>query len=291
MPVELCEINDLEKNLLDEIFKALGLGYSNPLRPFIEPLFSPAARRFAKLAVSFDHDVNNYNFNNAARRLLPIFTREVRAYGAENIPTIGPLLIVSNHPGTVDGLVIASQLPRPDLKIITSGFPFIRNLAATAKHLIYSSFDTFERMKVVRAAIRHLRDGGAVLIFPSGGIDPDPAVMPGALAELETWSPSLNVILRQVPSARVLITMVSGVLHPGWIHSPIIKIRNGRRNQQRAAEFFQIIQQLLFPNSLQINPSVYFAKPMNFTLQNDGSRLIDLIAAAKTHLITFKEQE
>jgi len=160
------KINDLEKNLLDEIFKALGLGYSHPLRPLIEPLFSLAAHRFAKLAVSFDHDVNNYNFNNAARRILPIFTREVRAYGAENIPTVGPLLIVSNHPGTVDGLVIASQLPRPDLKIITSGVPFIRNLAATANHLIYSGFDTFERMKVVRAAVRHERDGGAVLIFP-----------------------------------------------------------------------------------------------------------------------------
>jgi len=282
------KINDLEKNLLDEIFKALGLGYSHPLRPLIEPLFSLAAHRFAKLAVSFDHDVNNYNFNNAARRILPIFTREVRAYGAENIPTVGPLLIVSNHPGTVDGLVIASQLPRPDLKIITSGVPFIRNLAATANHLIYSSFDTFERMKVVRAAIRHLRDGGAVLIFPSGGIDPDPAVMPGALTELETWSPSLDVILRQVPSTWVLITIVSGVLHPGWVHSPIVKIHSGRRDQQRAAEFFQIIHQMLFPNNLLVSPSVYFAKPMSFALQNDGS-LPELIAAAKTHLNTFKE--
>ena len=289
MPVEACEINNLKKNLLDEIFKALGLGYAQPLRLLIEPLFSPAVRRFAKLAVSFDRDVNNYNFNNAARRLLPIFTREVRAHGTENIPAVGPLLIVSNHPGTVDGLVIASQLPRPDLKIITSGFPFIRNLAATAKHLIYSSFDTFERMKVVRAAVRHLRDGGAVLIFPSGGIDPDPAVMPGALAELETWSPSLNVILRRVPSARVLVTMVSGVLHPGWIHSPIVKIRSGRRNQQRAAEFFQIIQQMLFPNSLMVSPSVYFAKPISFALQNDGSSLPELIAAAKAHLNKFKE--
>ena len=83
------KINDLEKNLLDEIFKALGLGYSHPLRPLIEPLFSLAAHRFAKLAVSFDHDVNNYNFNNAARRLLPIFTREVRAHMA--LRTFRPL--------------------------------------------------------------------------------------------------------------------------------------------------------------------------------------------------------
>jgi len=282
------KLNDLKKNLLDEIFKALELGSSHPLRPLFEPLFAPATQRFAELAAGFDRDVKNHGFSEAARRLLPRFTREINVSGAERIPAQGPLLIVSNHPGTYDSLVIASNLPRPDLKIIASGVPFICNLAATANYLIYSSLEPFERMKVVRATVRHLQNGGAVLIFPSGGIDPDPAIMPGALEELETWSPSLEVILRRVPSTLILITAVSGVLHAGWVRSPFIRVRSGRRNQQRVTEFCQIIQQVLFPNSLLVNPSICFAEPFALIPEGNSHFLPAIIASAKAHFRQFK---
>jgi len=280
--------NELQHTLLDEIFKALGFGRRHPTRFVLEPLFSPAAHRFARIAVTFDQEVATHGFREAARRLLPRFTRVVHVRGAEYIPTEGPLLVVSNHPGTIDGLAIASNLPRPDLKIVASGVPFIRSLSATSKHLIYSSLEPFERVKVVRAAIRHLQEGGAVLLFPSGGIDPDPAVMPGALDEFENWSPSLDVILRRVPSTRVLITAVSGVLHAGWARSPIIRVRSGRRNQQRVAEFFQIIQQVLFPNSLLVSPTLCFAKPFALPPNANSHFLPTIIASAKAHFRQLK---
>ncbi len=276
----------LKKDLLNEIVKAMGVTNTCIARPALERLFSPAAHRFAEVAARFDQDVSAYGFREASRRLLPRFTCEVRAQGVEHIPTAGPLLIVSNHPGTVDGLVIASHLPRPDLKIIVSGVPFIRSLKASANHLIYSSLDTFERMKVVRATIRHLQNDGAVLIFPSGGIDPDPALMSGALDEIDSWSPSLDVILRRVPSTRVLITVISGVLHAQWVHSPLTWVRTGRRNQQRVAEFLQVIQQMLFPNSLLVSPSVCFSEPQNFSA-NGKAALPEIIAAAKKHFQNF----
>jgi len=243
-------------------------------------------QRFALPAVEFDEDVSRFGFNEAARRFLRHFVHEMHVRGAERIPAEGPLLVVSNHPGTVDGLAIAAHLPRPDLKIVVSGVPFIRHLRAAANHLIYSSLDTVERMLVVRSAIRHLQEGGAVLLFPSGGLDPDPAAMPGALQELEAWSPSLEVILRRVPAARVVVTAVSGVLHPLWARSPVIYLRRGRRNQQRVAEFFQVIQQVLFPNSLRVSPSVCFAEPILFPAQGDSPRLPALIARARAHFIT-----
>jgi hypothetical protein len=259
------------------------LGSSRLPRLLFTPLFSLASDRFSELAADFDGEVKNYGFNEAAGRFLPYFTRDIHVCGAGRIPSQGPLLIVSNHPGVYDGLVIASGLPRPDLKIVVSGNPFIRSLSATANHLIFCSLDTFERMKVVRAIVRHLHIGGAVLIFPSGGIDPDPAVMPGALDDLDAWSPSLDVILRRVPSTRVLITSVSGVLHAGWARSPIVRMLSGRRNQQRAAEFFQVIQQMLFPNSLMVSPSLWFAEPIHFMPNKNSSSLPTIIAHAKEH--------
>ncbi len=277
------KVSDLRQKLLDEVFKAFGIGGAHPVRPLFEPFFAPAALRFAELAARFDDDVAAYGFREAARRLLPHFVREVQVRGAERVPAEGSLLVVSNHPGTIDGLAIATQLPRPDLKIIISGVPFIRSLRASADHLIYSSLDTFERMNVVRSTIRHLREDGAVLLFPSGGIDPDPAVMPGALEELESWSPSLEVILRRIPSARVVVTAVSGVLHPAWVGSPLTRLRTGRRNQQRIAEFLQVIQQVLFPNSFLVSPSVSFAEPLVFTLSKNAPLLPEIIGRARAH--------
>lgn len=274
---------DLNQKLLEEIFKALGWGTGHPLRAPLTPLFTAACLRFARIAVQFDQDVAARGFRDAARRILPHFVRQVQAHGVENVPTEGPLLVVSNHPGTIDGLAIAGYLHRPDLKIVVSGVPFIRHLRATAHHLIYSSLDTFERMKVVRSAIHHLEGGGAVLLFPSGGIDPDPAVMSGALEAVETWSPSLEVILRRVPSARVLITFVSGVLHPAWARSPVTYLRRGRRERQRVAEFFQVIQQMLFPGQLLVSPSIRFACPLQFASSRETPILPGLIAAAREH--------
>ncbi len=275
--------HELSQKLLAEVFKALGWDAGHPLHAPLSPFFALACRRFAQIAVRFDRDVAECGFREAARRLLPRFVREIQIRGAEDVPAEGPLLVVSNHPGTIDGLAIAGHLPRSDLKIVVSGVPFIRQLRASAKHLIYSSLDTFERMRVVRESIRHLEDGGAVLLFPSGGLDPDPAVMPGALEELENWSPSLEVILRRVPSARVLITFVSGVLHPLWARSPLIRLRSGRRNQQRVAEFFQVIQQTLFAGQLLVSPSIRFARPLQFAPRRETPVLPSLIAAAREH--------
>lgn len=275
--------HELTPKLLEEVFKALGWGKDHWLRAPLTPFFTAACRRFARLAIRFDRDVEALGFRQAAQRILPHFAREVNAGGVEHVPAEGPLLVVSNHPGTVDGLAIASRLPRPDLKIVVSGVPFLRHLRATANHLIYSSLDTFERMKVVRSAIRHLEDGGAVLLFPSGGLDPDPAVMPGALEALDDWSPSLEVILRRVPSARVLITFVSGVLHPAWARSPVTHLRRGRRERQRVAEFFQVIQQMLFPGQLLVSPSIRFARPLPFAFSRERPVLPALIAAAREH--------
>lgn len=282
------KVSDLRQKLLDEVFKAFGMGVAHPVRPLFEPFFAPAALRFAELAARFDDDVAAYGFREAARRLLPHFVREVQVRGAERVPAEGPLLVVSNHPGTIDGLAIASHLPRLDLKIVVSGVPFIRNMRATGDHLIYSSLNTFERMNVVRAAIRHLENGGAVLLFPSGGIDPDPAVMPGALEEVESWSPSLEVILRRVPSARVVVTAISGVLHPAWVGNPLTRLRSGRRNQQRIAEFLQVTQQVLFPNRLLVSPSVSFAEPLVFTPSKNAPLLPEIIDRARAHFKTHQ---
>ena len=100
------------------------------------------------------------------------FVDQTKVIGAETLPKEGPLLIASNHPGAYDSLVISSQIPRDDLKIISSDIPFVKKLPETSKHMIFSTHDPHDRMSAARKAIRHLKDGGALLIFARATMDP-----------------------------------------------------------------------------------------------------------------------
>jgi hypothetical protein len=93
--------------------------------------------------------------------------------------------------------------------------------------------------------IRHLRDGGSVLIFPSGNVDPDPAILPGADRALDGWSRSLDLLLRSVPETRVLLTIVSDVLLPSLALNPLTRLRKELRDRQKIAEFLQVSLQMI----------------------------------------------
>jgi len=258
-----ASVGILTQALLDEISERLGVADSIIKKGIIEPFFWLAAHRLAKLAASFDQYVSKTNLCEAAQWVLPNFVRAVKKAGFVDIPKEGPLLVTSNHPGTFDSLVIAASLPRDDLKIVVSGLPFFCNLPSTAQHFIYTKRDNpFERMTVIRSAIRHLKDGGSLLIFPSGKVDPDPAVLPGADQAIERWSPSLEVMVRKVPQTRILVTIVSGVLSKSWVRNPLARLRKEIPDRQMIAEFLQVVQQMVFPRSLLMTPTVFFDHPI-----------------------------
>ena len=136
------------------------------------------------------------------------------------------LLITGNHPGAYDALVLTSNLPRDDLRIIAS-IPkgFVDQLPAAKKHVIHITSDPVIRVQVVRTAIRHLKEGGALMIFAGGGISPDPEFVPGAEDEIRLWSRSLETFIRRVPHTQVLLTIISGILSPQFINHPFTVFR------------------------------------------------------------------
>ncbi len=255
------DVESLSQYITDEIFRLFKLSRDSWERRVFGPLFRLPTHRFAQVAARFDQYVADYGFREAAMRILPVFAQAFEASNIENIPREGPLLITSNHPGTCDSIVIAATLPRPDLKIVATGVPFVQGLRNAANHLIYTTIDVHERMMVVRAAIRHLKDGGALLIFPSGRIDPDPALSPSAADDLGKWSPSIEVILRHVPQTRVLLTVVSGVLSARWRWNPLVRLMGDDHKQRSVAEFLQVIQQMIFPNSIPVHPRLTYSNP------------------------------
>jgi hypothetical protein len=261
MTQQHATVAELRRAISTEVLIAFGLARTSPLQPLLRPLVWPPAHRFAHLAAGFDRQVAAQGWTAAVRWVLPRFVDGVHATGTEHVPASGPLVVVSNHPGSYDVLALSAALGRDDLKILVSDVPFLRNMVAASRHLIYTdtAAGTEARMGAARESIRHLRSGGALLVFASAQVDPDPAILPGAEEALGRWSASPALFLRRVPDLRLLVAIVSGVLAPACFHHPLARIRREQRLRQFLAEFLQVSQQVLFGRRFGLEPVVRFA--------------------------------
>jgi hypothetical protein len=122
--------------------------------------------------------------------------------------------------------------------------------------------DTHLRMLIVRSMIRELRAGYAVLIFPSGIVDPDPDLMPGAEAALSRWSESICITLRSVPETRLVRTIVSGVVDEDLLRHSLIRVRRALHNQQKVAELLHVMRGIFRPDTISNHTRISFADPI-----------------------------
>lgn len=279
----------LANDLVFELNKSLGFRKDGLAQPFLKPLVWKPMVRFSKLATTFEHRVVHDGWQKASAWFITHFVDKIKTKGIEHLPSEGPLVIASNHPGAYDSLVITSQIPRDDVKIISSDIPFVKKLPDTSKHMIFSSQDAHDRMSAARSALRHLKNGGALLVFARATMDPDPAFMPGSEVELTRWTSSLGLFLRNVPQTKLAVSIISGVLAPKFLDHPATVFRRGRVNKQRLSEFFQVMYQLLAPGKLMVSPNLSFGPALN--LEDIGLRdsrdinqiTDEIIKKAQTH--------
>lgn len=282
------DVQLLSDTLIYEIVNAAGLpkrrGWFNLFRLF----FRKPAARMAEIGLTLDRDIAEYGVVAATGRALTNWTRHIHTRGRETIPVDGPLLVTANHAGAYDSFVICSQLGRRDFKVISSDIAFLKNLPHVLDHTIFLTYKTQDRSAAARAGIRHLKQGGALLIFGTGLIDPDPAVFPGAALHLERWSASINLFLRAIPEARLVNTIVSGVVSERWAHHPVTWLRRIDWQKRRIAEFSQVIQQLFFPGRLFLEPCISFARPESsddLRREAGGRELLPVVIAHAKELL------
>ena len=278
----------LANDLVFELNKSLGFRKDGLAQPFLKPLVWKPMVRFSEMATIFEQRVVQEGWQKASAWFITHFVDKVKTLGAEHLPQEGPLVIAANHPGAYDSLVISSHIPRDDVKIISSDIPFVKKLPDTSKHMIFSSQDSYDRMGAARSALRHLKNGGTLLVFARGTMDPDPAFMPGSEVELTRWTSSLGLFMRNVPQTKLSVSLISGVISQKFINHPATLFRRGRVNKQRLAEFFQVMYQLLVPGRIMVSPNLSFSLPVTL----DGLRLEDKKNINKiTDRIIIKAQE
>ena len=126
-------------------------------------------------------------FRGLARFLVGLFYRRVEVIGLERVPASGPLLVAANHQqGLMDGLLLAATFPRrlrPIAKAPLFRYPLIGQFARLAGAIpVHRRRDegagSVDNEAMFGTARHALEAGEALLIFPEGVSQPEPAIMP-----------------------------------------------------------------------------------------------------------------
>ena len=205
-----------------EMVAALGLGGAPAwVRRAVRAAFAVPSWPLGRVLARFDRRTGEAGLHVAAREALAGFGARWAADAAP--PSRGALLVVSNHPGAYDALALMAALGREDLMIVAAERRFLRALPHVSRRLLFVPIDEgggaralAARSAGVRRALRHLRRGGALLHFPAGRIEADPAFAGDGDALLGEWQPSAGTLLRAAAAAggRAAVAVVSGVHSP-----------------------------------------------------------------------------
>ena len=247
----------------EDVLAAIGWQNTRLRRWLAAALLRGPALRFAREMTAFDDEVARRGIRAAAAGLLASFVRRLDVHGIGGIPPTGPALLLSNHPGMTDTLVLLSAIPRDDLLIIAAERPFLTALPAAAASLILLPDQRERRLPALRRAVGHLAAGGALLTFPAGEIEPDPDALPGAAAAVRRWSASSLSFLKRAPDCVVVPLIVRGVLQPRAQRNPLARLRQRRADRERLAAMLQVLVHELAPGAWRTHVTLEVLPPMS----------------------------
>lgn len=226
---------------LDDVVVAFGATHRPLRRALVRTMAWWPAYRLAQTLVEADERAATVGITAACAHLVTRIAGATEPIGAACIPITGPLICVANHPGLVDAPALVQTIGRDDVRIIAAERPLLRAMPGFAPYLIEVPDAGPGRAHALRAAVRHVRAGGALLTFPAGRIEADPAVLDDAQATLPLWSDMPAILRRAVPNATVVALLVSGVTSARALHHPWVQRVPVRRDREWLAATLQLI--------------------------------------------------
>lgn len=227
---------------------------------------------FAQRVMAFDDDVAAMGLRVACSKLLNELLPSATAEHIAHAPEDGPLLVVANHPGLYDAVALASFLPRDDLRVISKPQTYWRLLPNLARQLVILGEHPAGSRGALREVKDHLSAGGAVLMFPSGEIEPDPAHFRGACESVGGWSRSPEWIASGLDELAILPAAVSGVQSREWLTHPLTRVRQRAGDRRWLAATLQFLLQ----SNRDVSLRVRFGEPI-MNGQNHGPMDRDLL--------------
>jgi hypothetical protein len=256
----LNQLETLTQINLDDLVSSFGWQGNAILSRLLKWIFRKPAEIFAKHVIEYDNVTGREGIHAGGRVLAERYAKEIRIIGADRIPD-SAFLALSNHPGMTDTVALFSALNRKDLHIIALDRPFLNALPNTTNQLFYVYDDSAKRMSLVRQVSLHLKNGGAILTFPAGHIEPDPDVYEGAIESLQTWTDSVGVFIRMAPEASILPVLVRSVVAKRYANHWLLKIKKTKEEKEKLATALQLLGMIIF-NERPVTVTIQIGKPI-----------------------------
>ena len=187
--------------------KKMRFSYSTADQPLLQRAVIQAIeklggqRKLKKLYIQHQENLRRgQNFFDSAIKLLRIKVHfDDEALSA--IPATGPVVFISNHPyGVLDGITLTwlALKVRPDTKVLAN--EVLCQAKEAAANLLPVAFAPTREARETNVNSRlqaqdHLRKGGAVGIFPGGGVSTSEQPMKGLAVDLP-WAPFTAKLVR-----------------------------------------------------------------------------------------------
>ncbi len=163
----------------------------------------------------------------------------------EKIPKTGPLVVVANHPfGGTEGVILGNLMEsiRPDVKIL--GNFLLQPIPEISDRIIpVNPFDTprspAANMKGLREAVKWVKSGGAIIVFPAGEVSHLKFHQIG-IRDSE-WSSHIAAMIRHsqadvlpvfFPGRNSLLFQIMGLLHPMFRTAMLPRELVNKRNRK-----------------------------------------------------------
>ena len=243
--MNLSKKQSLRRIVLEDIKSSSYLGSRNIISWLIDRFGTGPAGWLAEILARIDEQLEEASLNETAIRATYAFSEGLVVTNQEAVPETGPLLVVANHPGLIDILGVLACIKREDVKIVAQQKGFKRVLRNINRHMLTLVPGSTFKLEAIREIIQALNDKNAVIIFPKGLLEPDPAVMAGAAESLQNWSDSIGAFLNKVPETQLLPVLVSGIVTERAWNSWFAKLGPTPKRRQQFAITAQFVMQRL----------------------------------------------
>lgn len=218
--------------------------FTNPiLNASLHILCAPFVLELTRLGLKMEGMIErDGHLKGASEWLVDIGSRGMHIRGAENVPLRGPVLFVGNHAGLGDAHALLAASLRRDTHLLANDFGILPGLRVMRRHVIV--VDQRRPAASIKAALRHLRAGKSLLLYPRGEIEADPGLyLEAALETLPHWSHSIELLARHVPGLSIVPFAVGGLISRAALRNPIV--RRYRDHDKR--HFLAATFQMMFP--------------------------------------------
>ncbi len=164
---------------------------------FVSPLFLVPTVVFVLRLLRLDREITANGVANAMRRILRRYYRGVSVIRG-TVPSSGPVLLVGNHPGLGDLPALAVATKRRDLFAIAKKRALMRDMPGVLSRCVVIDETLSSRARAIRRIVEIAREGGAIVVYPAGSIEPDPALVGADQPILAEWPSFVDGIARRL---------------------------------------------------------------------------------------------